>query len=187
MSRFLDNFYGVLFNPRETFDNLKENPSLVQSFMIVFFISMLNSVLKFSFDSGYNLFSFLSQIMGSSFWGLLSWLFFAAFFELLAGIFKKGEKMKIFLCLSAFALLPWIFIAPASLFKTGEVLSKAIGILMGLCVWLWSTVLMALAIMKTYEISPARLITFILIPSFGGILSACWFVGFFTTLFNIVG
>jgi hypothetical protein len=186
MNKFFDNFYGVLFKPYETFDKLKETPSFIQGFIIVVFISILSPILKFSLNSDTNTFFQGFNLINSAFWGLLSWLFFASFLEILASIFKRGGRTKIFLCLSAFALLPWIFLAPASLFKTGDLLFKTLGVLIGLASWLWSTLLTALAIMKTYEISPARIITFILIPSFGGILSIYWFFGFFSTLIQII-
>lgn len=186
MNNFLDNFYGVLFNPSETLDKLTDNPPLIQGIVIVALISILGPVVNFSINTETNtVFQGLSLI-NSAFWGLLSWLFFAAFFEIIAGIFKKGGKMKIFLCLSAFALLPWIFIAPAALFKTGGLLFKFAGILIGLAAWLWSTVLTILAIMKTYEISPARVASFILVPFLGSILSIFWLFGFFSTLIQII-
>ena len=186
MKNFFDNFYGVLFKPSETFDKLKENPQLIQGFIIVVFISILSPVLKFSINSEQNPFFQGFELINASFWGLLSWLFFASFLEIIASIFKKGGKTKIFLCLSAFALLPWIFLAPASLFKTGGLLFKALGILIGLASWLWSTLLTAFAVMKTYDISAPRVITFILIPFFGGILGFYWFFGFFITLIQII-
>ena len=185
MKKFFDNFYGTLFKPSETFDSLKETPHLLQGFIIVVFISILSPVLQFSINLGSNVFIQGFSLINSSFWGLLSWLFFASFLEIIASIFKRGGKTKIFLCLSAFALLPWIFLAPASLFKTGGLLFKALGIMIGLASWLWSTLLTAFAIMKTYDISAPRVITFILIPFFGGILGFYWFVGFFMTLIQI--
>ena len=186
MSNFLDNFYGVLFNPRETFDRLKNEPPLAQGFVIVFLVSILIPLMDFSMTSGANLISLLLQIMSSAFWGFASWLFFAAFLEIIAGVFQKGGRIKIFLCLSAFALLPWFFIAPAGLFKTGGAFVKVIGILLGYAVWLWTVLLTAYAVMKTYEITTARLITLLLVPSFGFILTFAWVVGFFTTLVQIV-
>jgi len=186
MNKFFDNFYGVLFKPSETFDKLKENPNLIQGFIIVVLISILSPVLSFSINSAQNPLVQGLELINASFWGLLSWLFFASFLEVIAGIFKKGGKTKIFLCLSAFALLPWIFLAPASLFKTGGLLFKFTGVIIGLASWLWSTILTAYAIMKTYDISPQRVITFILIPFLGGLLSFYWFFGFFTTLIQII-
>lgn len=186
MDKFFNNFYGVLFKPSETFDELKENPSLVQGAIIVVFVSILTPLLSFSFASGEKAVFDGLNLLNSAFGGVVSWLFFASFLEILAGIFKKGGKIKVFLCLSAFALTPWIFIAPATLFKTGGFLFKTVGILLGLASWLWSTLLTVLSVMKAYEISPARVITFILIPSLGGILSLYWFFGFFTTLIQIV-
>ena len=186
MNKFIDNFYGVLFHPAETFNELKENPRMIQGFIIVVCISILSTVLKFSINSGQNPFLQGFELINASFWGLLSWLFFALFLEIIASIFKKGGKTKIFLCLSAFALIPWLFLAPAGLFKIGGLLFKAVGILIGLACWLWSTILTAFAIMKTYEISPQRVITFILIPFLGGILGFYWFFGFFSTLIQII-
>ncbi len=186
MNTFFDNFYGVLFKPSETFNHLAEKPPLIQSFIIVVIISILNPVLNSSLNFAENPVFIIFNLLNSAFWGIISWLFFVSFMEILAGVFKKGGKRKILLCLSGFALLPWIFLAPANLLKTGGILFKTIGILLGLVCWLWSTLLTAFAIVKTYEISPARAITLIIIPSLGGILAIYWLFGFFITLIGIV-
>jgi hypothetical protein len=182
MSRFLENFYGTLFAPAQTFDELKQNPKLVESFAIVVFVSILNPLINSNGNLVFQGFNVISAAIG----GLISWVFFAAFLEMLAGIFQRGGKIKTFLNLSAFSLLPWIFTAPISLFKTGGFFFQALGVIFGLLIWLWATVLTAFAIMKVYEISSSRIVTLLLIPSFGGILGFYWFFGFFSTLFKII-
>jgi len=183
---FADNFYGVLFNPSETFDKLMENPKLIQSFVIVIFVSILSPILNIYADNSGKSAIAAFQMLNSAIWGGISWLFFVSFMEILAGIFKQNGKRKILLCLTGFALLPWIFLAPASLLKTGGILFKTIGILMGLGCWLWSTLLTAYAVVKAYNISPARAVTLILIPALGGVLAVYWIIGFFTTLLGLL-
>jgi len=94
MSNFLNNFYGTLFSPIETFSRLKENPPL----LLFFDISLVFRII----------------------FGLISWLFLASFFESLARIFKRQGGMKIFLTLSAFALLPGYFLALLNYLKQQE-------------------------------------------------------------------
>jgi len=185
MNDFLENFYGTLFNPSETFEKLKQNPKLIQSFLIVIFISALTPLLNVSITSGFAMFYSWFNLFNAPFAGLLSWLFFTFFIEIMAIVFQKGGKTKVLLCLTAFALLPWIFIAPASLLKTGGIFFKTFSILLSLTCWLWSSLLTAFAVIKTYDISPQKIIIMAIIPLCGFVICYFWIYGFFKTLIQI--
>ncbi|OGI22881.1 MAG: hypothetical protein A2287_10310 [Candidatus Melainabacteria bacterium RIFOXYA12_FULL_32_12] len=187
MNNFLDSFYGLLFSPDKTFDNLRENPPLFQGFLIVLFISILNPVLNFkTFDGTATLIWLSLSIFGALLFGLLSWLFFAFFLDLVASIFGQSGKIKIFLTLSAFALIPWVFLGPIELLKTAGLLADIFAIFLGLLVWLWVVVLVIKAIIKTYQLSFGKTLTLLIIPSLGGFLTFYWTIGFFSTLFQIL-
>lgn len=184
---FLDNFYGTLFSPRETFDRLKENPSSIQGLLIIVFISALGAIFKFEiFDGTKNMlllsFSMFISVIG----GIVSWLFFAAFLDILASIFRQPGKFKIFLPLSAYALIPWLFLAPVILLKSGGILGAILGIILGLSIWLWVIVLIFTAVMKAYEFSFPRALSVLTIPFLGSIIAFHWIVGFFMTLVQIL-
>lgn len=187
MNNFLDNVYGAIFSPKETFDKLIQNPQVFQGFIIVLVISIIGPLTGFKTCSGLKcLFLLGFQVFGAAFTGVVSWLFFASFLEIIASVFKHSGKIKEFLTVSAFALIPWLFIAPANLFKTAGILGGILGILLGLGVWLWVTVLVFLAVMKTYNLSFSRAVILLVIPFFAGFLASNWTIGFFVTLFHIL-
>ena len=183
---FFEKIYGVLFYPNETFEDLKQNPPIVEALGIVIAISILNPVINSSLLTTKSLGWFVFNLFGAGFGGIIKWLFFAAFIEALASVFKKGGKYKIFLTLSAFALVPWVFIGPVTLLKTGGIFASLLGILFGLAIWIWTTALTIFAAMKTYEISSGRVLLLVSIPFIAGILFFNWIIGFFSTLVQIL-
>jgi len=184
-SNFLENFYGTLFTPDKTFDEMKNSPNPVHGIFIVVFVSILNLLLNFKpVSSGYLWLTL--GIFYSAFSGIFSWLFFALFLELIAKIFKQSGKFHSFLMLSAFALLPWIFLAPVELLKTGSGFENFIAVIFGLAIWLWTTVLMFTAVIKTYNLSFSRTLAFFAVPFAGFVLAFNWIIGFFATLGNIL-
>lgn len=184
MKDFLENFYGVLFLPDAAFDKLKENPPLFQGFLIVIFVSLLNPVLHFNQDSGIGWLIF--NIFGSITSGIISWLFFASFLEILASIFKQSGKMRIFLTLSAFALIPWILRAPVELFKAAGMPGKVFSIILGLAIWFWAVYLFIMAIIKSYELSLSKALVLGATIFLAGLLAFNWIAGFFSTLFSLL-
>jgi hypothetical protein len=186
MNNFFENIYGILFSPRETFEKLFQNPPLLQGFIIVIAVSMLNPLINYEYYSGFTyLFLFGFKIFGAAIAGVISWLFFASFLEMLASIFKQGGKIKAMLTLSAFALIPWILISPLELLKSAGFFASFFGVMLELMIWLWATVLVFMAVQKTYNLSFGRALILFVIPSFGGFLSFHWTIGFFTTLYGI--
>lgn len=187
MNSFLDNFYEVLFSPDKAFSKLRENPPLFQGFLLVLFISILGPLLSFKVFNGPITLAWLSlSIFGAILFGVLSWLFFAFFLDLIASIFGQSGRIKTFLTLSAFALIPWIFLGPIELFKTAGLVADIFAIFLGLFVWLWVVILVIKAIIKTYQLSFGKTLTLILVPFLGSFLTFYWTIGFFTTLFQIL-
>jgi len=187
MNDFLDNIYGILFSPKETFDKLIQNPPIFQGFIIVLLVSIISPLVNFEFCESIKCIFLLGfKIFSSAFIGVVSWLFFASFIEIVASVFKQPGRIKEFLTLSAFALFPWVFIAPVELVKSAGILGNVFGILFGFVIWLWVTVLTFIAVMKTYSLSFGRTVILLTLPFFAGFLAFNWIVGFFVTLFNIL-
>jgi len=186
--KFLDNFYDVLFVPEHAFDDLNNNPNVKQGLRIVVFISILSYLLHMKFPSDIGAIALTTfRILALSFSGIISWIIFAAFLEMVAAIFKKNGKLKELLTLTAFALAPWIFLAPIELFRTTNFISNFVGILLSLIVWLWTTVLIVVSVMKAYNLSLGRTLVLLVLPFAGGIIAFNWIVGFFATLGGILG
>lgn len=187
MSNFLDNFYGTIFSPNETFSRLRENPPLLQGFFVVLFISILSPLIKSAFPHNFILFFiYFLGIFFTAIGGVIIWIFFALFLDINSRIFCKTGKIKEILTLSAFALLPWIFIAPTSLIKEGGIFGVIWGALFTLAIWLWASILVIFAIKKTYDISFIRALGLAVIPFYGGAIAFFWLIGFFTNLSRVL-
>lgn len=187
MTKFLENFYGALFCPDKTFSNIKEETPIGQALGLVVIISILSILItSSSYFRATGILGMGYQVIFAAIAGIISWLFFAFFLELIATVFGQNGKMKPLLSLTAFALIPWIFLAPIELLKNTGDYGNLAAILFGLTVWLWVTILEMVAVMKTYELTFGRAFLMLIIPFLGGFLSFHWFVGFFSTLGNIV-
>lgn len=183
---FLDNFYGILFNPDETFDKLKQDQPLLQAFFVVLAVSLLSPIVNYSYTGTNSIMWLGFGIMSAMFSGVFSWLFVASFIDILASVFKLSGRIKEFLVLSGFALIPWVFIGSIELFKTGGVLGNIVGILLGFTIWIWVLFLEFKAAMKVYNLSPARVVVLIVIPFLGSFLAFSWFIGFISTFMQII-
>lgn len=178
----LENIYGTLFYPSQTFEKLRQNPALFTALAIVALISALDPLI--SADTVAVGLAF--ALVWAVFTGVLKWSFLALFLEVLASIFKKGGKIEIFLTLSAFALLPWLFMGPIMLFKAGGAFTAVIGILSGVAIWIWTTILTLFAVSKAYELSSERVLLLLFIPFLGSVIVFDWAIGFFSTLTGIL-
>lgn len=180
---FLENVYGTLFSPGETFERLKQNTNLITGLLVVILISAIKPLLNITSISAIMSFG----VMSAMFFGIIKWFVFAFFIEMIACAFQKGGRIESFLTLSAFALLPWMFLAPVALFKTGGILTGLLGVFVGIGLWIWATILILFAIVRAYEISSERVLLLIVAPLLGGLIALDWIVGFFTTLGGIIG
>lgn len=186
MSNFLQNFYDILINPDKAFDSLKEETPLLQSFLIVLFINILNPIINFEISKPiFIIFGLTFNIVNSAVCGIVNWFLISAFIGLMAWTFKQECKTKQLLTLSAFSLLPWIFIAPISLFKLGGIVGAVLYVILHLAIWIWTTILFIYAIMKSYNFPVEKAIMVSLIPLFGAIISFSWIGSLFSTIINL--
>lgn len=180
---FLENFYGTVFEPKVTFDRLKENQPIGQSLSIVLLIGCIKPLVDFWTNANIPMLgvSLFFSAVGS----VISWLVLAFFFNLLSSAFTGKTLFREFLSLSAFALLPWIFIGPVELLKTAGDAGHLFGSLLGMAVWVWTLSLLVLAVMKTYSMSVSRAIMIFMIPIIAEIVAFGWIVSFVSTLAGI--
>lgn len=186
-SSFSENFYATVFEPSGAFEQLKANPRLGQAIGVVAIVSSLNTLLNFSPDGVLSVFLLVFSVLAAAIGGLISWVFFAGFVNLLAVIFREKGNFEEFICLSAFALLPWVFLAPIELLKSGGTVLQAFGGLLGLAVWLWTVLLMGLAVAKSYNLPYPKAFLLLAVPLIAGVIGFSWMVGFFTTLAGVTG
>lgn len=187
----LNNIYGTLFNPLETFENIKkaDEKPVFEAFSVLVIISIIACIYTYKGSSIIGLgFSLVSYVIGA----LLTWVIFAGILDTLVTLLSEKRNFDTFLVLSAYSLLPWIFLGPVSLFKsTGPeglgLVSVLLGILFSLIVWLWSTILFICAVSKSYGLSIEKVIGLVIMPFLGTLVAFFWVAGFITNLISIIG
>ena len=182
-SDFLNNVYGMLFEPKKTIEKLSEKPEVFQSVLLMIFISFFLSILFFGV--GKNIFLFLFFSIWICFTSVVWWMLLAAFYELVANIFVQKSKYKSVLCLLSFCLLPWIFMAPLELLKNAGVCGSFIGIYGELALWIWTGVLMFFSLKKVYELKALRAFLFLILPFIAGVVSLNLFISFIVNIVKI--
>lgn len=182
MNDFLENIYGILFTPDEALDKLKEQKPMSQAIVIVIVVSLLDLLLKFDTHS---INANLIRIFPEIFIGLVSWLIFVLFIELVVSIFKHEGQYKTLLVLTGYALIPWLFLAPIEILKSATLIGNFFAIIFGLIVWVWVITLMFKAVSKTYDISLNRVMLILLIPFIATVINFSWLYGFWKTLYGI--
>lgn len=179
MREFLDNFYSVIIEPSESFNRIKEDKPLKQALLIVIIISAMSPFLSSMLEYNRLPFNFLiiSSIF-SVFGGIISWLLFGCFMEILSFIFDKNGKFKEILCLTAFALIPWFFIAPVYLLKQSGPVFEGIGIILSLGVWIWAMTLFFLGIAVSYGLTTIKTLTLAFLPFIASMVQLQWVIYF---------
>lgn len=185
MKDFFDNFYKLLFSPKNLFEDFKSNPPLVQSMAILILVTLLNREEVFS-SIGINPFSFL-WILLSIFMTLIGWFIFSLFIEGMAYVFNYPSRLTQMLSASAFCFAVFLFVPVMELFKFSSLpFFIFLGVFLEFCIFIWFIYLVLKAIATIYELSLDRLIVFILLPLLGfSITISLWF-GFFKALFEIL-
>jgi hypothetical protein len=187
MENFLQNIYGILFEPQKTIDRLIETKPVLQAFIILMILSLASAILshKTGFDSTYDVLFFVANILAIFISSLIIWVTISGFFEVTARIFSDESHFKELLSLIGFALLPWILTAPLLLVKVNVPLIITSTIL-EIIVWAWSIALIFFSIKKVYNLSTAKTWLFFFMPVLGAIVTINWIsqlVAIFTTIF----
>ncbi len=186
MRNFLDNFYGTLFTPSATFNEISKNPQILQGFMAIIFVNILKPMTDFHIQNYLRETPLLIlKIFFSVLGALTLWILTAVLIHLAAKFFSRETKITTVLTLTGFAYFPQIFIGPIELIKSGGAAGYLLGILMGIVIQIWTVSLLFLTIIKTYNSTPARTLAFSTIPFLAGILFFNWTISFIVSLRTI--
>ena len=180
MEKFMETFYGILFHPVETFRNFQcqnsyKLPLITVCIISLFLFLLKNPGLQFTFGT-------LLNIVTNTFGLIFSWIFFAFFIDLIARIFQQESKYTRLLTLTAFALVPWIFIAPMKLLKNINEYTSTLGSILLIGIFIWTITLQILAVSETYQIPRKNAIMIIFVPFLGGLLNIFLITDFFSKL-----
>jgi hypothetical protein len=187
---FPDLLYGTLFQPLKTFRGIAAAPHpgnrpLFYALVSVLLISGLAPVVQMA-QIGGNPADLILSIPISAFGGLLAWLGMAVLAALAAYAFTGKARLRTFLLLSGLALLPGLLLGPVNLLGTGpEPVALLLRALPTLLVWLWSSLLFALAVMATYEMTIDRVFIVLCLPVFVLLAGVGGLIGFVGMLLQL--
>jgi hypothetical protein len=159
LARFLEDIYGALFTPAQTFASLRSHPPIVSSICTIVLVNCLESI-----RTGKKPLQIVLAIVTA----LIGWLIFALLLQRLATVFHRQVEINVLLCLTAFGSLPWIFIGPA-LSLGGE-----FGTTMALFVLLWFTIWQVWAASVAIGISIWQLALLVPLAIAGGFTAIIW-------------
>lgn len=172
LARFLEDIYGTLFTPAQTFASLRSRPSIISGVCVLVLVNVLESI-----RTGRR----PSQIVPAIVAALIGWSIFALLLQRLATVFQRQINLDVLLSLTAFASLPWIFIGSA-LSLGGEW-----GTSVALMVILWFTVWQIWAASVAIEISAWRLALLVPLAIAGGFVAIIWIGNSVSLLLSIAG
>ncbi len=183
---FWELFYRSLFHPFQEFRRVAGYPAISNrlisyAILVVALISSLAPVLGFQ---GGSLFGLLLSVPTSIFLGLLTWLVSGMLIAGLGYAFTGRSRLKTFLVLSAFALLPWLLMAPLAQLKTAGAVGLALGTLCSAAVCLWNLLLYALAIAETFRLTLGRLLFLMFLPVVIFVTFTAWLILTMLSLFH---
>lgn len=190
---YLDVFYNVLFHPGRTFEALADdqahvtkNKLLLQAALTVMFISVIAPLVSLIYEGG-DLKPLFIEVPLQAISGAFIWLIIGAVIGLLAYAFTGLARLQTLLILTAFATLPWLFLGPATLLRIalgtfGEYVHAGISLVL----WLWTVLLFALAIMKTYRLSGEQVLIILIIPLVMSIIAFAWTAGFIMNIIRLI-
>lgn len=162
IARFLDDIYGALFTPTQTFRGLKLQPSIVEGLGAIAIPNVLEC-----FRTNQSPLEIPQTLIGA----LAGWLIFAILIQRLAKVFQRSDDqvdLKVLMTLTAFGSLPWIFIGPA-LSLGGE-----LGSILALFVMLWFLIWQVRAVSIAIDVPSERLLLLVPLAIAGGFVAIIW-------------
>lgn len=182
---FFENIYSVIFSPKAFFERQDLQISIRLAIATILFVSsvtiILGAVLSGDILSILFPFSFVFKLITA----LICWFLTALFFEYIAKIFDRGNKLNKILFLTAFAPVPYIFYAPLSLLKNTGDIGYVIGTIFEFFLYFWIIYLYALSLKSVYNLTNARAFMFILIPFISSFFAIYWGICFFQRMLYI--
>ncbi len=182
-------FYFTVVAPRQTFqaisdfskDQPKGNPGnhwIMHSVLAIALVSGLAPALTFALEGG-DLSALMFNVPSQMIFGLGMWLFMAMVISLVAFVFSGKSQVRLLLVLTALATMPWLLSGPIVLLQETV---PYIGVVLHGLLWLWSSILFAMAVAETYKLSLEQTAIVLVLPFLMGTVSLFWVFGFFINM-----
>lgn len=152
---WLNYFYGSLFQPQATFEQLRAKPAPLSAAIVVILANVLE---------GLRWGQSLPMVLVGLVAGLLGWILLISILDRLSQVFSKSPEFNIvrLLTLTGFASSPWIFMPSAQAIEAPWRLPVVLMVGIWFGIWqVWST---AIAL----GVSPWRLLSLIPLAMIGG-------------------
>ena len=171
MQNLLNNIFNLIQTPSKAIEDIKNNISLSNAFIIISFISVFNYILHLNLYNPKSYVLIFFEIIFTIIGSIIFWIMFCAFFGIASKVFNNDSKYLQLLSTSAYSLVPLILISPLQLLKDVYVFGYLFSVLLQLCVYFWVIYLFAKTLTIVYNLSFNRAYVLILLPMF------CWFFG----------
>lgn len=182
---FFENIYKVIFSPKKFFFCEDSVVSVRLAVAIIAFISGFNylifAIAKENIHNTFLIFNLILSIFGA----IIIWFLTALFFEYIAKIFDRGNKLSSILYFTAFAPLPYLFFAPLNLLKNIGDIGYIIASNLEIILYFWIIILYAFSISGVYKISLSRSFMLIFLPFLSSFFALWWLIGFFNKIWYI--
>lgn len=182
---FFENIYSVIFSPKEFFAREDIQTSTRLAICTISFIAVISKIAIGIFNGQIKSFFFIFSIIGAVLGTIIMWFLTALFFEYIAKIFDKGNKLQQLLFYTAFVPIPYIFFAPLNLVKQVGAIGYFLGTTLEFLLYFWIIFLYASALRATYKISISRSFMLIFLPFIASFFALYWLVGFVQKMWYI--
>jgi hypothetical protein len=175
VAKFLEDIYGALFTPNQTFASLRSQPSIIGGLCAIAIPNILECIRTGKSPL---------QIPLTLTVALAGWLTFALLLQRLAMVFQRSDHLvdlRVLLTLTAFGSLPWIFIGPALS------LGGQLGSILALVVMLWFLISQVRAASVAIGISTERLLLLVPLAIAGGVVAIIWASNVIGLLVSVAG
>ncbi len=175
---FFENIYSVIFSPKEFFERKDIEISVREAIGVVVLVSTVYKlslgIANKSIIEPFFIFSLIFGVLGS----VIMWFLTALFFEYIAKIFDKGNKLKEILFFGSFATVPYIFFIPSNLLKNAGEVGYVIAIIIELFLYSLIILYYAYALKAVYNLTLSRSFMLILLPFISSVFASNWLISF---------
>ena len=172
------NFFDIIFSPTVAFNELKDLKPHKLPILVIFIVACFLSATNANF-SGF------SSLVSTFSFTLIGLIIYSFYIDVMAKLFNLESKLSRMFTLSAFSLLPWIFLAPIKLLNCDIFLLSLLSGFLNFGIYIWVIVLQVLAISRAYDTPSNCAVIAVFLPFFGFLIFMGNFVDFISQMINI--
>lgn len=181
MEKYGENLYKILFE--FDFSDISEDSPIYRGMLTLIWTSLFLYLPNHTLPNGLSEDLIYIGGIGVYLIGILFvWVMSAIFFDFIAKVFAKGGRVKNLLNLTAYTLLPYIFMPTFEILKNSSKIGYFLGTKLEILLLVWVIILYTKSLANTYNLSKSSSIMLVFIPSIAIGFAFIWLIG---TFFNI--